>query len=187
MIGLGNPGGEYANSRHNVGWMCLHELEGRGRFGRARREGKARVREGVIEGYDVITARPQTYMNLSGTAARALTDRFGIPPREVIVLHDEVDLPFERIKLQRGGSSAGQKGVKSLIASWGTSDFIRVRVGVSRPPEREGMVDYVLDPFSPEERERLPEIVGRAADAVLDIIRVGLDAAMGKHNTRINA
>ena len=97
IIGLGNPGGEYARTRHNVGWMCLDELERRGKFGRERREGAARVREGTIDGYDVITARPQTFMNLSGKAAAQLTSKHGTPPGDVIVVHDEADFPLGRV------------------------------------------------------------------------------------------
>src|ERR1700719_3131769 len=103
IIGLGNRGGEYAHTRHNVGWMALDELARRGKLGRERREGQARIREGTLEVFDVITARPQTYMNLSGRAGAHLTDRFGIPPQDVIVVHDDADLPLGRIRVRRGG------------------------------------------------------------------------------------
>jgi len=112
IIGLGNPGGEYARTRHNVGWMCLDELERRGKFGRERREGSARVREGTIDGYDVLTARPQTFMNLSGKAGVQLTTKHGTAPRDVIVVHDEADFPLGRVKIKFGGSAAGHLGVQ---------------------------------------------------------------------------
>ena len=118
IIGLGNPGGEYARTRHNVGWMCLDELERRGKFGRERREGSARVREGTIDGYDVLTARPQTFMNLSGKAAVQLTSKYGSAPRDMIVVHDEADFPLGRVKIKFGGSAAGHRGVQSLIDAW---------------------------------------------------------------------
>ena len=184
VIGLGNPGGEYARTRHNVGWMCLDELERRGRFSRERREGLARVREGSVEGFEMVLARPQTYMNLSGRAGVALTQRFGVSVEDVIVVHDDVDLPLGRIQVRRGGSAGGQKGVQSLIDSWRRKDFIRIRIGVGRPPEGMDTADHVLDPFRPEEREQLPDLLHRAADAVLAVLGEGLERAMERHNRR---
>lgn len=182
IIGLGNPGREYARTRHNVGWMGLDALESRGRFSRERREGPARVREGSVDGYDVITARPQTYMNVSGRAAAHLARRYGVPTEDLIVVHDDVDLPLGRIRLKRGGGAAGQKGVLSIADALRSQDFIRVRIGVSRPVERDQMVDYVLDGFSPEERGRLASVLTRTADAVTAIVRDGLDSAMTEYN-----
>lgn len=182
VIGLGNPGGEYAHTRHNVGWMCLEELESRGRFGRQRREGPARVREGALDGYEVVTARPQTYMNVSGRAAVHLVHKYGVPVADLIAVHDEVDLPLGRIRLKRGGGAAGNKGVLSIANALRSQEFIRVRIGVSRPAERDQMVDYVLNGFNPGERERLQAVLSCAADAVMAIIRDGLDAAMSEYN-----
>jgi PTH1 family peptidyl-tRNA hydrolase len=182
VIGLGNPGGEYTRTRHNVGWMCLDELEARGRFGRQRREGPAKVRQGIIDGYDVVTARPQTYMNVSGRAAVHLLRKYGVPPDDLIVIHDDVDLPLGRIRLKRGGGAAGQKGVLSIADALRTQDFVRVRIGVSRPAERDEMVDYVLDRFTPDERERLATVLPRAADAVTALVRDGLESAMTEYN-----
>ena len=182
IVGLGNPGGEYARTRHNVGWMCLDELESRGRFGRERREGPARVREGTVDGYDLVTARPQTYMNVSGRAAVHLVERYGVAPADLIVVHDEVDLPLGRMRIKRGGGAAGNKGVLSIADSLRTRDFLRVRIGVSRPTERDQMVDYVLDRFTPEERETLGAVLPRAASAVLALVRDGLESAMSEFN-----
>ena len=184
MLGLGNPGGEYATTRHNLGWATLDELERRGRFARERREGPARLREGAIEGFDVVLARPQTYMNLSGRAGRHLTERLGIPVPDVVVVYDELDLPFGRLRLRRGGSAGGHNGVRSLIESWQTSDFIRVRIGIGRPPEGVDPLDFILQPFTPDERGQLPAIVTRAGDAVVTIVRDGLDAAMNEFNRK---
>ena len=182
IIGLGNPGGEYARTRHNCGWMVLDELEGRGRFARARREGPSKVRAGTLEGFDVVLARPTTYMNLSGRAGVHLVRVLGLPVSEVVVVHDDVDIAFGRLRLRRGGSAGGNRGVRSLIDSWRTPDFIRVRVGIGRPAEGEDTVDHVLDTFDPAERAALPAILARAADATVAIVRDGLERAMGEYN-----
>jgi len=185
VIGLGNPGGEYAHTRHNAGWMVLDEMERRGRFGGARREGPARLREGSIEGVEVVLARPQTFMNLSGRAGVHLVRVLGLPVSEVVVVHDDVDIAFGRLRLRRGGSAGGNRGVRSLIDSWRTPDFIRVRVGIGRPAEGEDTVDHVLDTFAPVERRALPAILGRAADATIAIVRDGLELAMGEYNRAV--
>ncbi|MGD1053769.1 MAG: aminoacyl-tRNA hydrolase [Candidatus Dormibacteria bacterium] len=182
IIGLGNPGGEYAHTRHNCGWMVLDELEGRGRFARPRREGPAKVRTGTVDGFDVVLARPTTFMNLSGRAGVHLVRVFSVPVSDVVVVHDDVDLPFGRLRLRRGGSAGGNRGVRSLIESWQTQDFIRVRVGIGRPAPGEDTVDHVLDPFTPAERELLPAILDRAADAVAAIVREGAERAMNRYN-----
>ncbi len=182
IIGLGNPGGEYARTRHNVGWMCLSELESRGRFGRERREGPAKVREGQVDGYDIVTARPQTFMNVSGRAAVHLLRKYGVPSEDLIVVHDDVDLPLGRLRLKRGGGAAGNKGVLSIVESLRTPEFLRVRIGVSRPVERDQMIDYVLDRFTPEERDRLAAVLPRAAAAVMALVHDGLEPAMSEYN-----
>ena len=182
VIALGNPGGEYAHTRHNVGWDCLEEVERHGRFSRERREGPARVLEGVIEGYEFILARPQTFMNVSGKAGLHLTNKFGIAPQDVIVVHDDIDLPLGRIRIRRGGSAGGQNGVKSLIESWRNPEFVRVKIGIGRPGEKDDVIDYVLDRFHPDERKAIAPVITRAADAVIAIVREGLDAAMNQYN-----
>lgn len=182
VIGLGNPGGEYAHTRHNVGWMCLDELEHRGRFGRSQRRGLARMRTGSVGGIDVVTARPTTYMNASGRAAKQLTDALSIVPSDVIVVHDEADFPLGKIQVKRNGRSAGHRGVQSLMDSWRTQDFTRVRIGVGRPGGEGDLVDHVLDAFDRDEREHLPAIIGRAADAVEMILRAGAEQAMTQFN-----
>jgi peptidyl-tRNA hydrolase, PTH1 family len=182
ILGLGNPGGEYARTRHNVGWMALDELERRGRFGRQRREGPARIREGTLEGFDVITARPQTYMNLSGRAGTHLLERFGLTVGDVIVVQDEADFPLGKIQVKARGSAAGHRGVQSLMDAWRSNEFVRVRIGVGRPGDDGDLVDHVLDAFDREERDRLPAIIERAADAVTGVLRDGVERAMTVHN-----
>src|SRR5437899_9990634 len=144
VIGLGNHGGSYAHTRHNLGWMVLDELERRGRFGKERREGPGRVTEGSVDGVELLLGRPHTYMNLSGRAAVHLTNRFNVDPADVIVVHDDLDLPTGRLRLRRGGSAGGNRGVQSLIDGWRFKDFLRVRIGIGRPPEDVDPVDYVL-------------------------------------------
>jgi PTH1 family peptidyl-tRNA hydrolase len=182
VIGLGNHGGSYAHTRHNAGWMVLDELERRGRFGKERKEGPARVAEGSVDGFELILARPHTYMNLSGRAGVHLVDRYGVSPADVIVVHDDMDLPLGRLRLRRNGGPGGQKGVKSLADSWRFKDFIRVRVGISRPPEDVDPTDYVLRRFTPDERAVLDRVLPRAADAVVAVVRDGLDKAASTFN-----
>jgi PTH1 family peptidyl-tRNA hydrolase len=187
IIGLGNPGGEYAATRHNLGWRCLDELAQRGRFARERREGQSRIREGTLDGFDAVLASPRTYMNLSGRAALQLTRRYGVRVADVIVTYDEIDLPLGRLRLRRGGGAGGHNGVRSLIDSWQSPDFIRVRMGIGRPPDGVDPADYVLRGFSPDEVEHVEVMVRSAADAVIAIVREGLAAAMNLYNRKPDA
>lgn len=180
VIGLGNPGREYERSRHNIGFLVVDEL--------ARRHG-VRVQERVaksttgrvrISDTELVLAKPQTMMNLSGLAAKALRAKFAVPLDRVLVVHDELDLPFGRIRIRREGSSAGNHGLDSLIASLGSPNFARIRVGIGRPLG-DG-ADYVLSPFTEQERSQLPEILTRATDAVLVAVGHGLDRAMTEFN-----
>lgn len=184
VIGLGNPGAEYVATRHNVGWRVLDVLERRGRFRPPRRDGPARIREGELKGLPVVLARPLTYMNLSGRAGLHLTRTLGIPVTDVVVVHDDSDLPLGRLRVRRGGSAGGHNGVRSLIASWQSPDFIRVRVGIGRPPPGVDLADYDLSPFDADEQDRVAEVVERAADAVVAVLCEGLDQAMNRFNRR---
>ncbi len=180
VIGLGNPGRDYEQSRHNVGFLCVDELARRLKMRVSERGAKSligRARDGDRE---LILAKPQTMMNLSGLAAKALRAKYDIPLDRVLVIHDELDLPFGRLRIRKGGSSAGNHGLDSLIASFGSREFIRFRVGVGRPVGNG--VDYVLGPFTPSEREQLPAIIGRVADAVTSLIDLGLERAMTDFN-----
>jgi peptidyl-tRNA hydrolase, PTH1 family len=180
VIGLGNPGADYASTRHNVGYRVADEIAARHRVqlkDRAAKSLTGRIRAG---GDEIVLAKPQTFMNESGLAARALRDRYRVPLDRTIVVHDELDLPFGRLRVRRGGSAAGHNGVRSLIADYGTADFIRVRIGVGRPVGTGR--DYVLDAFTPQERQALPPLVSRAADAVLSIVEKGVDRTMTDYN-----
>ena len=180
VIGLGNPGGEYERSRHNVGFLVVDELARRhgGRVtDRAAKSLTGRVRSGA---HELVVAKPQTWMNLSGQAAKALRTKYDVPLERVLVVHDELDLPFGRLRIRTGGSSAGNHGLDSVITSFGTKTFPRIRVGVGRPVG--DAVDYVLSPFTNDERARLPELVGRVADAVEYTVEHGLERAMTEFN-----
>ena len=176
VIGLGNTGREYERSRHNVGFMCLDELAGRQRARISERAAKSLVGRILVDDRQLILAKPQTMMNLSGLAVKALRAKYEVGLERMVVIHDELDLPFGRIRLKKGGSSAGNHGLDSVIASLGSRDFIRVRVGIGRPTG-DG-VDYVLGPFNGEELEQLGSVVARAADAVTSLVRLGLQRAM---------
>jgi len=183
VIGLGNPGGEYARTRHNTGWMVLDQLDKLGHFKRERKVGHSRVQSGDIEGFDLELVRPHTYMNDSGKAAAEIVRREGVDPRELIVVHDDIDMPLGQVRVRARGSAGGQRGVQSLIALLGTPNFTRVKVGVGRP-ESVDAIDYVLSPFTPEERELLPDILKRAAAAVVSLVRNGLEPTMTEFNSR---
>src|ERR1700694_556232 len=162
--------------------MCLDELERRGRFGRERREGAARVREGTIDGYDVITARPQTFMDPRCKAAGQPPGQHGIPAGGVSVIHDEADFPLGRVKIKLAGSAAGHRGVQSLIDSWRTDAFPRIRIGVGRDGDSNDLIEHVLDPFLPEERPLAEAAITRAAGMAVAIMRDGLATAMNVWN-----
>jgi PTH1 family peptidyl-tRNA hydrolase len=181
VVGLGNHGGEYARTRHNAGWMVLEQLEKLGHFSAQRKAGHSKVQTGEIEGFDLELVRPQTLMNDSGKAAAEIVRRSGVDPRDLIVVHDDIDLPLGRIRVRRGGSAGGQRGVQSLIALLGTPEFTRVKVGVGRP-ENVDAIDYVLAPFTPEERELLSGVLKRAAEAVVSLVRNGLGPTMTEFN-----
>jgi PTH1 family peptidyl-tRNA hydrolase len=176
VLGLGNPGREYEQSRHNVGFLVIDELARRHHIRLAERAAKSLVGRARQDDRELVLAKPQTMMNLSGVAAKALRAKYDVGLTRLVVVHDELDLPFGRIRLKKGGSSAGNHGLDSLIDSFGTKDFIRLRVGVGRPVGHG--VDYVLGPFSQAEREQLPDIVRRAAGAVERLTDLGLARAM---------
>lgn len=182
VIGLGNPGPDYASSRHNIGFLCVDALARR--FGGQVRHRAARSQVGEVQarGHEVVLAKPQTMMNLSGAAVKALRAKYGVPLERTLVIHDELDLPFGRLQVRRDARAAGHHGIESIIAALGTRAFVRFRVGVGRPVGHG--IDYVLGPFTEAERERLPEIVERVGDAVLSVIEHGPERAMTEFNQR---
>lgn len=184
VVGLGNPGPDYAGNRHNVGQMALDELGRRigATFSRHRTStmlAEARLRPG---GPKLILAKPLSYMNTSGGPVSRVAQYFSIPAERVIVLHDDLDLPFETIRLKSGGGHGGQNGVRDIIKALGTPDFLRVRLGIGRPPGQQNAADYVLRDFPARERSSLPSVLDEAADAVERIIDEGLTAAQQRHH-----
>jgi PTH1 family peptidyl-tRNA hydrolase len=182
VVGLGNPGDEYRGSRHNLGAEVVEVLAKRhgGRL-RKRRE-RALVDEVTIDGKRVALAVPLTYVNDSGHAVGALVRRFGVAPEELVVVHDELDLPVAEFKVKSGGGLAGHKGLRSIVEHLHTQDFQRVRLGVGKPVSKERGADHVLNRFGKRERAEVDVTVEQAADAVEVIARDGIDAAMNRFN-----
>ncbi|MGZ5407486.1 MAG: aminoacyl-tRNA hydrolase [Aeromicrobium sp.] len=183
IVGLGNPGPTYSSTRHNVGYMVNDVLAGRvgGKF-RAHKSGRADIVEGHLAGEKVLLCRPRSYMNESGGPVSTIANFFKVDPDHIISVYDEIDLPFNSMRVKYGGGDNGHNGVKSLRASLGTGDFYKVRVGVGRPPGRQAAADYVLKPFTPTERRDLGVIVEEAADSIESLMTVGLEATQGAFN-----
>jgi PTH1 family peptidyl-tRNA hydrolase len=184
LVGLGNPGAEYANTRHNIGWACLEAFSRRVGIELSRRRWKARVGCGEIAGRRIWLLEPQTYMNLTGRSVLEATRDLGLDPSSVWVLHDELDLAFCRLRIRRGGSAAGHNGIRSIMAALHSDEFVRFRVGVGKPPEpgSEAGIRYVLGRFTPAEAEMLPTILEGVASAVELALTMGLDRAMERYN-----
>jgi peptidyl-tRNA hydrolase, PTH1 family len=182
IVGLGNPGRDYRDNRHNVGFMLVDRLAARLGVAFSRLESRALVTKGEQEGRRVILAKPQTFMNLSGQAVGALARYYKIPLENTLVAYDEVDLPFGTLRLRASGGSGGHKGMNSVIERLGTQDIPRLRIGIDRPPGRKEAADYVLQDFTNSEGKALPAILDQAVDAVLVFISQGIDAAMNKYN-----
>lgn len=185
LIGLGNPGREYRDNRHNFGFMVIDRLIVRLNAQGMKVQSKAIVTSAMYEGRKLILAKPQTYMNLSGQSIQGLMNFYKLPVENVLIAFDDLDLPFGTIRLRPGGGAGGQKGLASAIEQLGTKDIARLRLGIGRPPGRMEPADYVLQNFSREEMKFLSEIVDRAADAALTFVMDGLNKAMNKYNGSI--
>ena len=183
VVGLGNPGERYAQTRHNIGARVAERLAERlGARLRKVRFIPIEVAEATLGGERVYVARPQTFMNVSGPPVASFAKRRKVDVEHVIVCHDEIDLAFGALKVKRGGSTAGHNGLKSLQQAFRSPDFYRVRLGVGRPPGRKDAADHVLDRFTKAEREEVELLIEAGADAVETLIREGLTAAQGRHN-----
>jgi peptidyl-tRNA hydrolase, PTH1 family len=185
VVGLGNPGREYAGNRHNAGFMVAELLASRtgGRFGRPKRA-VAEVAEGRLGfgGPKLVLVKPLTFMNLSGAPVVALSQFFKVPVENVIAVHDELDVPFGQIRVKRGGGEGGHNGLRSMSKSLGSKEYVRVRFGIGRPPGRQDPADYVLSDFSGVERKELEFLVDRAADVVEAVVLEGVEWAQNKYH-----
>jgi PTH1 family peptidyl-tRNA hydrolase len=189
VVGLGNPGPSYAGHRHNVGYLVAAELADRmGSPFRAHRSGRAEVVEGRLTppgspGPRVVLARTRSYMNESGGPVKQLATFYKVPPERIIAIHDELDLPFDTMRVKLGGGDNGHNGLRSLRGALGTGDFYRVRLGIGRPPGRQDVSDFVLSDYSASERKVLPMQVVTAADAVESLVTEGLAATQSRFNS----
>lgn len=190
IVGLGNPGKAYTDNRHNIGFRCINYFAKNHRIPLSKRQCRAQIGSGRVAGNEVVLAKPCTLMNLSGESALLLVQKFQVPLSDLIVIHDDLDLPLGKIRLRYGGSSGGHKGVGSIITYLGSQDFPRIRLGIGRPSEatgvskssEEAVISYVLSDFSPTEREVIEKAIARVSDTILCLLTEGMIVAMNKYN-----
>lgn len=184
IVGLGNPGPRYEATRHNVGQLVVDELAARRGAAFRSHRANARVAETRLRpgSAKLVLAKPNSFMNVSGGPVSGLARYYGIDPGRIAIVHDELDIPFDTIRLKTGGGPGGHNGVRDVAKALGTPDFPRVRVGIGRPPGRQDPADWVLSPFSSAERETLVHLVGDAADAVELLVDEGLVAAQQRYH-----
>jgi len=182
IVGLGNPGRRYRETRHNVGWEVISRLARRARIAVDEEDGFSDVGRGAIGGTRVILARPQTYVNVSGEAVRDLRRRHRLRPQDIVVVVDDLDLPLGRLRLRASGSAGGHNGLKSIIEAIGTTEFPRLRVGIGRPPEGVDPADHVLTRFTSDEQAVVDAALDRAAEAIETAITEGIETAMNRFN-----
>ena len=190
IVGLGNPGRVYAKNRHNVGFICLRHFARLHGVSLDKKQGRARIGSGEVAGNKIVVARPQTYMNLSGQSVSRLVKKFNINLNDLLVIHDDLDLPLAKIRIRQGGGSGGHKGIESITKELGSQDFIRIRVGIGRPTTTEGAAEisddetiaYVLSDFTPEQKQTINQVIPRVSEAILCLLTEGLVAAMNRYN-----
>jgi peptidyl-tRNA hydrolase, PTH1 family len=180
IVGLGNPGAEYARNRHNAGFLVADLLAERAGARFKRDRSRAQLATGRLAGASVILAKPMTYMNVSGRPVVALRAFYKLPDDRIVAIHDELDIPFGAIRLKLGGGDNGHNGLRSISGALGSRDYYRIRIGIGRPPGRMDPADFVLRDFATAERVEVPEIVTRAADAAEVLIEHGLAAAQNE-------
>jgi peptidyl-tRNA hydrolase, PTH1 family len=186
IVGLGNPGKEYTASRHNVGFMCLNYFGKQYKIPTESKKAHARTGEGEVEGVKVVLAKPFTFMNKSGNSVKELMRKYELKTEDLVVVHDDMDLPLGKIRIRVGGSSAGHNGINSIISEIGTPEFARIRVGIGHPevPENERgvhspkVIDYVLKGFSSDEKQLLNKVIARVCESLTKIVTSGVEAAM---------
>jgi PTH1 family peptidyl-tRNA hydrolase len=190
IVGLGNPGRKYERNRHNLGFMCLNHFARTQGISLDKKQGKARLGKGTVAGMEIILAKPQTYMNQSGQSVSRLIKKFNVDFDNLLVIHDDLDLPLGKIRIRQGGGSAGHKGIESVTTEVGSQNFSRLRVGIGRPPIVEGstgiteadIISYVLSDFTPEEKQTIYQVIPRVSEAILCLLTEGLTATMNKYN-----
>lgn len=189
IVGLGNPGAKYEATRHNVGQMVLDDLASRMGGSFKAHQANARVLEGRTApgAPKLVLAKPNSFMNLSGGPVAKLAQYYSVPAERIVVVHDELDLPFDTLKLKVGGGHGGHNGLRDIAKALDTPDFVRVRVGIGRPPGRQDPADYVLKPFGSTERDTLPIMIGDAADAVESVVSEGLLATQQRFHGKSGA
>ena len=184
IVGLGNPGNRYRATRHNIGFMVLEKLAAKLDLDLSQKSFNALWGKGRIASNNVILAMPQTFMNLSGNAVRQLLAFFKTDLSNLVVIHDDLDLSFGSVRLKTGGGNAGHKGLASIEENLGSSEFMRIRLGIGKPIDKTRIEGYVLEPFGKEELSVLPGIIGWAADATNEIVSSGMQTAIGNYQTK---
>lgn len=184
IVGLGNPGTRYQVSRHNMGFLTLDQFASRYNISVSLKGFDSFYGKGMVGGMPVFLAKPQTFMNVSGFAVRKLIDYFKIDVEDLIVIHDDLDLPFKTIRLKAGGGHAGHKGLISIIDQLGDAEFVRVRMGIGKPADKSMVERYVLEPLNENDLKLLPIITITACDAVTMIVEYGIQSAMNQYNER---
>lgn len=182
IVGLGNPGSRYENTRHNVGFDTVELISRRHNIKITKLKHKALYGDGDIGAQRVILAKPQTFMNLSGESVREIVEWYKIPAKNIIIIYDDIDLPIGKLRLRPKGSAGTHNGMKSVIYQIKSDEFPRVRIGVDRPPEGWDLANYVLSRFSSDDKKKVEEAIENAADAVETIIKFGINSAMNKYN-----
>ena len=190
IVGLGNPGRGYAGNRHNIGFVCLNHFARTQGIRFDKKQCLARTGAGATAGSKIILARPQTYMNSSGEAVSRLVNKFHIDPNDLLIIHDDLDLPLGKIRIRRGVGWTGHKGVRSIRDALGSGDFSLLRVGIGRPSVVEGsartkeeeVIAYVLSDFTPSEEKTVVKVISEVSQAILCLLSEGLTAAMNKYN-----
>lgn len=182
IAGLGNPGGKYDNTRHNVGFDAIDLLSQKHGIKVSKLKHKALIGDGTIKNERVLLVKPQTYMNLSGESIRELVEWYKVPMGKLIIVYDDVDLPLGKVRVRPGGSSGTHNGMRSVIYQLQADDFPRIRIGIDRAPEGWDLADYVLSRFTPEERKIKAAAVSNAADAAAAIVSAGVNTAMNLYN-----
>ena len=187
LIGLGNPGREYRDNRHNVGFMLIDRITVRLNARGMKVQSKAIVLNTIYEERKLILAKPQTFMNLSGQSVQGLAHFYKVPITNMLVLSDDLDIPFGTIRIRASGGPGGQRGMASIIEKLGTKDFPRLRIGIGRPPGRMDAAAYVLQNFSRDETQTLSEVLDKGAEAVLAFVTHGLNKAMNEFNGSVES